>query len=161
MTATSNKPADYKHIVAWGQKLRSFAYYIAAQQEAAFAVGAPLNAIYEKHASDGSGATGVWVTVDECHPDVRDEVNAAVEAMNARAKARADTFEVLRVDQDAAGFKPVIAIIGTTGSGERFTRSEVTPGVGFGDQDAAQAAGARAIAAVVATGRFPNMCEPF
>lgn len=76
-------PSDYKHIAAWGRKMGSFAYYIKDQQDRAFAAGAPVNAIYEGCAPGGV-RTGVWNTVDQCHPEVRDEVNAAVEAMEAR-----------------------------------------------------------------------------
>ncbi|MEJ7807552.1 MAG: hypothetical protein WKG03_16705 [Telluria sp.] len=70
------QPEDYKHIAVWGRQLGSFHYYIKAQQERACAAGAPINAIYEKY--DSRGATGVWVTVDEYTPAVRDRVNTAL-----------------------------------------------------------------------------------
>lgn len=79
MTTKAAKPTDYKHIAAWGKKLRSFAYYIADQQNRAFEAGAPIDVIYEKYGP--SGPTGQWVTVGECHHEVRDEVNAMVAAM--------------------------------------------------------------------------------
>lgn len=67
----ATKPSDYLHIRAWGMRLLSFEYYIVDQQERAFAAGAPIDAIYERD--------GVWRTVGDCHPDVRDLVNKDVE----------------------------------------------------------------------------------
>lgn len=39
---------DYLAIALWGQMLRSFAYYIDAQQESAAEDGAPVDALYRR-----------------------------------------------------------------------------------------------------------------
>lgn len=52
------KPAEYKHIAAWGRMMGSFGYYIESQQQKAAKENAPASAIY-KH-SDGH-----WETSDD------------------------------------------------------------------------------------------------
>lgn len=70
-------PDDYLHILVWGQRLQSFLPYIKDQQRRAAEAGAPINAVYERH--DCGGGTGKWVTSDDCHPDVKAEVNDEVQ----------------------------------------------------------------------------------
>jgi len=83
MTTTATKPADYKHVAVWGRQMGSFAYYIKRQQELAFEAGAPINAIFERYANDGSGPTGEWATADTIQDDER---RAHLEAEVAKLK---------------------------------------------------------------------------
>jgi hypothetical protein len=74
------KPAEYKHIRAWGHHMLSYAYYIRDQQQRASETNAPLNAIYENYADDGSGRTGTWSTVDDItNEDTRRRINEAAQ----------------------------------------------------------------------------------
>lgn len=64
------QPEQYRAIAIWGQMLGSYGYYIKEQQARAAAEGAPLTAIFERMASDGSGRAGEWAIVEEVqNPD--------------------------------------------------------------------------------------------
>lgn len=58
-----HNPKDYTAIQYWGERLRSFQYYIDGQQELAAHDGAPLNAIYKSGGYQDTGAR--WITMDE------------------------------------------------------------------------------------------------
>jgi hypothetical protein len=79
----AKKPSDYKHIAAWGYQLGSFLRYIEGEQEKAFAAGAPINAIFQRHATDGSGPTGEWATADTIKDD---DVRRIIERAGAGVK---------------------------------------------------------------------------
>jgi hypothetical protein len=56
------KPADYRHIAAWGRMMGSYPYYIEGQQSRAAEMQAPVDAIYQEHSWDG---TGKWHTMSD------------------------------------------------------------------------------------------------
>ncbi|MFK3740925.1 hypothetical protein [Massilia sp. TN1-12] len=77
MTTTATKSSDYKHIAVWGRRLGSMRYYIVDQQERALAAGAPINAIYNRYASDSTGPTREWVLASEIKDDeLREFINS-------------------------------------------------------------------------------------
>ena len=58
---SGHKPAEYRHIAAWGRLMHSDGSYIRDQQARAASDGAPLDAIYREYAPDGSGPLpGHW-----------------------------------------------------------------------------------------------------
>ena len=74
-------PGDYLHIVAAGIKCASFAYYIADQQEKAFAAKAPIDAVSEEYVQTSPGhryLTGKWLTADDMPAAYREELDKTV-----------------------------------------------------------------------------------
>ena len=53
---------DYPYVRAWGRYMGSQEYYINGQVQRARETSAPDDAIFERHAPDGSGKTGEWAT---------------------------------------------------------------------------------------------------
>lgn len=56
------KTTPYKEIVAWGQELSSYDYYIASVVRQAISDNAPLNAIYKRN-------DGTWATRGRLRPE--------------------------------------------------------------------------------------------
>jgi len=60
-TKFTARPAQYVAIRLWGAQLGSYEYYVAAEQDKAARMGAPLDALYERN--------GEWVCVSDLKPD--------------------------------------------------------------------------------------------
>lgn len=54
-------PGQYKAIRLWGEKLRSFDYYITGEQCKAADQNAPIDALYERN--------GIWKCVSDLYPE--------------------------------------------------------------------------------------------
>lgn len=63
------KPKEYRHIYAWGRLLDSNRAFIDDEQERAASVNAPIDAIFERNAKDGSGPTGEWAVASDLPND--------------------------------------------------------------------------------------------
>jgi hypothetical protein len=85
-TTVATCPADYKHIRALGRALASRSWYIADQQDQAFAQGAPIDAtreIYdESDPTHHRKPTGRWETASSLNPEFRDQLNKMVEEVS-------------------------------------------------------------------------------
>lgn len=78
-----NTPNQYKHVAAWGDFLRSFPYYVKAQQERAALDGAPLDAI----SLDAEG--GRWQTIRDVCPETLAAMRTTLERHGLPTKAEA------------------------------------------------------------------------
>lgn len=67
---------EYPYIVAWGQMMGSYRYYVVNQVRQAKEDNAPPRAVY-KNKDHAESKTG-WVTIDECCKPTQYEIDAYI-----------------------------------------------------------------------------------